>query len=674
MNEKVFPGTRLLRRPATWLVAILCLGLAAAFAQAAEQLYTCGMHPQIIKKEPGDCPICGMKLTPIRGGGAKTSPAGERTIKYYKSTMIPGEVKPGPGKDSMGMDMVPVYEDDASAGVSSIQIDAATVQRMNLRTAQVEQGPVSREFRTVGTVAYDEEGLRDVTTKYEGWIEKLHVNTTWASVQAGEPLFDIYSPDLYNAQLNLATAVRSEGDKGGPLTRSALARLRLFDVSGAFIDAILAGGEPSRTYTYRAAGDGVVIEKMAVEGQMMKPGERIYRLADLRTVWVEAQIYEKDFPFVHVGQSATVQTSYGTERTLDGTIALLLPQVEAQARTATARIVLPNTDGFLKPGMFVQVTLAAEIARDAVLVPDMAVLRSGERNTVFVALDGGFFEPREVRLGARSSGNLYQVLEGLEAGERVVTSGQFMLDSESQLREAIQKMLRDDTASTRTTAAAPTTAAQPMAMPAAVGHVDEATLAPLAFATADAAAALAEDDISGYRTRLPAIRSGIETWFAGNPHAAHGALGAYQKGLPEPRDLGDARKAFEPFSSAVADTVRGHGLVRRLGLHVFECPMAPVTGTARWLQRSTDTRNPFFGSKMQRCGDELPADPAPAVQPTAPHGMVLPPGHPPLDATTMASFASRARSREPQPASSCGSCGMSKAAMAAGEPCEHKAP
>jgi RND family efflux transporter MFP subunit len=185
-----------------------------------------------------------------------------------------------------------------------------------------------------------------------------------------------------------------------------------------------------------------VIEKMGITGQMMKPGERIYRLADLSSVWVQAEIYEKDLPFVRSGESVSVRTSYGPERTFDGKVDLLLPQVQEQTRTATARIVLANPDGFLRPGMFVDVRFSAELTSDAVLVPDMAVLRSGERNTVFVALDGGHFEPRDVELGARSDNNNYEVLSGLKAGERVVISGQFMLDSESQLREAIQKMLK----------------------------------------------------------------------------------------------------------------------------------------------------------------------------------------------------------------------------------------
>ncbi|MFZ5496547.1 MAG: efflux RND transporter periplasmic adaptor subunit [Verrucomicrobiota bacterium] len=660
---------------------LLVVGLAAA-----EQLWTCGMHPQIIKKEPGNCPICGMKLTPIRpnaakaGGGAPAS--GERKVKYYKSTMIPGEVKPGPGKDSMGMDMVPVYEGEDTSGENNIQIDAATTQRMNLKIAPVGRGPVRREIRTVGTVAYDEQGLRDITTKYEGWLEKLFVNTTWTSVKAGDPLFEIYSPDLYNAQLNYVLALRAEGETGGALTRAALARLQLFDVPADFIDELKRSGEAKRTLVFRAPADGVVIEKMAVVGQMMKPGERIYRLADLSMVWVQAQIYEKDLPYLRTGQATTIRTSYGPERKFEGVVQLLLPQVEEQTRTATARIVLPNSELFLRPGMFVEVNFASQLAADAVLVPDMAVLRSGERNTVFVALDGGFFEPREIKLGARSEGGFYQVLAGLEAGERVVTSGQFMLDSESQLREAIQKMLKSAGGEQSTAPSAEIKhdhGAKTMDGAASASPPTDdamALLRPLAFASADAAAALAADDLAGYKKQLSVVRTAIAGYFKGNAHAGHGPLAKYQDGPAEPADLESARREFEPFSTAVADLAQEHHLHHTDKLHVFECPMAPATGKARWLQREAGTRNPFFGSKMPGCGDEIAGPDATSHGGDGNMAMTLPPGHPPLDQMPVASYL-RVQGSRPVAAArqategACGSCGMSQAAMAAGEPCEH---
>jgi multidrug efflux pump subunit AcrA (membrane-fusion protein) len=576
--------------------------------------------------------------------------------------MMPAFKSDKPGKSPMGMDMVPVYEGEephaAEPGVVTVQ------------PGLVEHGPVRREFRTLGTVAYNEEGLRDITTKYEGWIEKLHVNATWATVKAGDPLFDIYSPDLYNAQLNFLVASRTEKD--GQLTQAARERMKLFDLPDEFIAELSKRSEPQRTFTFRAPVDGVVIEKMAVVGQMMKPGERIYRLADLSTVWVNAQIYEKDFPFVSEEQAVSVHTSYGPERKFEGKVRLLLPQVEEQTRTATARIVLPNIGGFLRPGMFVEVGFTAQLAADAVLVPDVAVLRSGERNTVFVALDGGYFEPREVKLGARSEGNFYQVLSGLKAGERIVTSGQFMLDSESQLREAIQKMLRNAAASSAETAAqaaAPATHQHGSATTAPTSNMTSAAdvstlLRPIALAAADAAASLAADDLDGYRRQLSVLRDALTSYFKGYAHAAHGPLGRYTDGLPAPDDLVAARKQFEPFSTTIADLAREARLHETAKLHIFECPMAPETGKARWLQRDAGTKNPFFGTEMPKCGDEI-AGPA---APTKPSAFVLPPGHPPLDAATMASFTNKPAA--PMGEESCGSCGMSKAAMAAGEPCK----
>jgi Cu(I)/Ag(I) efflux system membrane fusion protein len=442
-----------------YLAFILLAVVTGAGLTAAEPLWTCGMHPQIIRKEPGNCPICAMKLQPVRNnsvGSAKAAtPAGERTVKYYKSTMIPGQISQKPAKDTMGMDMVPVYDSEDTSAENNIQIDAATTQRMNLKTALVERGPVKRSFRTVGVVAYNEEGFHDITTKYDGWIEKLHVNTTWAVVKAGDPLFDIYSPDLYNAQLNYLVAMRNGGSTGGPLIRAALARLQLFDLPEDFVSEITRTGAAQHTYTFRAPAEGVVIEKMAVAGQMIKAGEKIFRLADLSTIWVLAQLYEKDLPFVSAGQSAEVGTSYGLPHTFQGKVQLVVPQFDDQTRTATARILLANHDLYLRPGMFTDVRFTAELAASAVLVPDSAVLRSGERDTVFIAREGGSFEPRNVTLGSRSDGNFYEVLSGLAVGDRVVTSGQFMLDSESQLREAIQKMLKSPEGSPPPNAAAP---------------------------------------------------------------------------------------------------------------------------------------------------------------------------------------------------------------------------
>ncbi len=457
-----------LKRPklvALLAVIVLAAGAAVFFltshhddgqhASLDEQLYTCGMHPNVIQKKPGDCPICGMKLNPIRKqpaafgvstnapGAAASNAGGERKIKYYKSTMMLGEISQTPRKDSMGMEMVPVYEDEA-ADSATISIDPVTMQNMGLRTGAVTKGPLRRTIRTVGAVDFDETALADVTTKFRGWIEKLYVDSTGKQAHQGEQLFEIYSPELVSAQTEYVLALNQATNSAGAesLKASALTKLKFFDISEEQIAELEKTRQPKKTLRVSAPRDGIVVEKMAVQGQMVEAGMKLYRLADLSIVWVLSQVYEQDLPFVRLGQEATMSLSYMPDRKFRGRVTYVYPTVDEKTRTARVRMEFHNPGFFLKPGMFATVELTADLESSAVLVPDMAVLRSGEKNTVFVALDGGKFEPRTVVLGPRSENNLYQVLSGLNEGERVVMSGQFMLDSESQLREAIQKMLK----------------------------------------------------------------------------------------------------------------------------------------------------------------------------------------------------------------------------------------
>ncbi|HWI58782.1 MAG TPA: efflux RND transporter periplasmic adaptor subunit [Bacillota bacterium] len=425
---------------------------ASTQGTAKEQtLYTCGMHPQVVQDKPGNCPICGMKLTPIRKQGASASAqpsgaqsSGERKLKYYKSTMLPGETSPTPRKDSMGMDMVPVYEGEAAAAESSvIAVDPVTTQNMDIRTATVTRGPLRRTVRTVGAVDYNETTLADVTTKFRGWIEKLYVDATGQQVHRGEPLFEIYSPELYSAQREYLLALEQGTNAPGAaaLKTSALTKLKFFDISDEQIAELERTREARKTLRIGAPQDGFVVEKMVVEGQMVEPGMKLYRLADLSLVWVQAQIYEQDLIYIKLGQEATVTLSYLSDREFRGRVTYIYPNVDEKTRTARVRMEFHNPGYFLKPGMFATVQVVSELQPSALLIPDMAILRSGEKTTVFVALAGGRFEPRTVALGPQAENDTYQVLSGLQEGDHIVTSGQFMLDSESQLREAIQKML-----------------------------------------------------------------------------------------------------------------------------------------------------------------------------------------------------------------------------------------
>ncbi len=417
----------------------------AASASQEKTLYTCGMHPQVIQDHPGNCPICGMKLTPIRKQVSQDMASGTNRgkILYYKSTMMPGETSPKPGKDSMGMDMVPVYETQAAANSSEIEVDPVTIQNMNLQTTPVVRGPLRRVIRTVGTIVYNETTLADVTTKFKGWVEKLDVDATGQLVHRGEPLFDIYSPDLYSAEVEYLLTLNqsSSKDSGALLLRETAAnKLKFYDISQAQIAELGKTGQPRKTLQILAPIDGFVIEKNIVQGQMVDAGMKLYQLADLGIVWVYAQIYEQDLPYIRLGQEAVVKLDSMPDREFRGRVTYVYPNVDEKTRTARVRLEFENPGYFLKPGMFVSVQITSELAPSVLLVPDSAVLRSGEKNTVFVALPGGKFDPRTVGLGPEAEHDMYEVVSGLQAGERVVTSGQFMLDSESQLREAIQKM------------------------------------------------------------------------------------------------------------------------------------------------------------------------------------------------------------------------------------------
>ena len=357
----------------------------------AEQLYTCGMHPQVIQNKPGNCPICGMPLEPVRkqGGG----------------------------------------------------IDPVTIQNMNLRTATVTRGPLRRVVRTVGVIDYNEAGLAEVTTKFKGWVEKLYVDTTGQQVHRGEPLFEIYAPELYSAQREYLLALEVTHSPGGAtLKASARTKLKFFDISEEQIAELERTREPRKTLQVVSPQDGFVTDKLVVEGQMVDAGMKLYRLADLGLVWVQAQVYEQDLDYVKLGQEASVTLSYLPDREFRGRVTYIYPNVDEKTRTARVRMEFHNPGYFLKPGMFATVQVLSELAPSVLLVPDMAILRSGEKNTVFVAREGGKFEPRTVTLGPQAENDTYQVLSGLSEGDRIVTSGQFLLDSESQLREAIQKM------------------------------------------------------------------------------------------------------------------------------------------------------------------------------------------------------------------------------------------
>ncbi len=418
---------------------------APAGAKAEKTLYTCGMHPWIISEEPGTCPICGMELVPKRDEAEQQAAAAgskERKILYWRAPMDPTEIYDHPGKSKMGMDLVPVYEDEVIGGVE-IKIDPVIQQNMGIRTAPVEKGPLVRTIRTYGHVTYDETRTATVSPKFGGWIEKLYVDFTGQLVKKGDPLFEIYSPELVSAQEEYLTAFRSlsKAEGGADLLASARRRLEYLDIPADQIRAIEKSGKVRRTLLIRSPFTGVVTHKNAVEGVFVKAGQPVYQIADLSKVWVEAHIYEYELPWVQVGQEARMTLPYLPGKTFVGKVTYVYPYLQRQTRDVVIRLEFDNADLELKPDMYADVVIRSSQEGEGLLIPSEAVLRSGERNVVFVTRGDGKFVPREVELGLEVDGGKVQVLSGVAPGEQVVTSGQFLLDSESKLKEAVQKML-----------------------------------------------------------------------------------------------------------------------------------------------------------------------------------------------------------------------------------------
>ena len=418
-------------------------------ASAEKAKWTCGMHPFIIQDEPGLCPICGMQLTPLKPGtgGAGQAPA-ERKVKFWKSSMDPNYVRNEPGKDTMGMDLVPVYEDGGASG--GIAVDPVTQQSMGVRTATVEVRDLHRSLRAVGLVTFDETTQYAINSKIEGWIEKLHINQSGQPVRKGQPLLEIYSPDLLAAQQEyllafdsskrLATSPFPEvADGGKRLLEAAKARLRNWDITEAQIDQLEQTRQVRKTMTLHSPYAGIVTMKKALQGMRVMAGEELLQIANLSRVWVNAEIYEQDLPWVKVGQSARVELPYAA-KVLEGKVDYIYPYLAGETRTARARIVFDNPGLELKPDMYANVQIATESIKGTLTVPADAVLRSGQGSVVFVARGDGKFDPRQVETGASGDDGYVQIRSGLNVGDKVVTSAQFMLDSESKLREAIQKM------------------------------------------------------------------------------------------------------------------------------------------------------------------------------------------------------------------------------------------
>jgi RND family efflux transporter MFP subunit len=568
------------------------------------QYYTCGMHPWVILPKPGDCPICHMKLVPL----------------------------------------------DPSKFTGQIAINPVITQDIGVRVAPVTVGPVTRVLRTVGAVDYNETLVRDVNLKISGWVEKLYVDYVGQPVRKGQPLLDIYSPELYSAQEEYLQAYRHAtaspaapaakdmpdvGKWNADLLAAARKRLEYFDISAEQIRELEKTGQVTKTLTLRSPYDGLVIEKTAFEGTKVDGLMRLYRIADLSKVWVMVTLYEYQLPFVRLGQPAVMSLPYIPGQTFAGQVTYIYPYLNQKLRQVKVRLEFENPDLLLKPGMFATVELRNTLAGERILVPRESVIDTGERQVAFVSLGEGKFEPRDVKLGVRAEGGQVEILAGLKPGEMVVTSGEFLLDSEARLREALAKMIKGTPAAGQKTEAATAGMSELHALPedaakALTGLLDGYFRIGAALAndsTAELAAParqVAENADALGRTTIP------EDEHFWHKHLEVATIGGRAQELAKTADLGQARERFADLSVALDKLLQATGVPPSYGQEVqqLHCPMyREGQGGTIWLQPSGEVRNPYYGKAMLGCFDTKVSLPVTGAKPAA---TVPPPASPPV--------------------------------------------
>ncbi|GAB5521426.1 MAG: efflux RND transporter periplasmic adaptor subunit [Rhodothermales bacterium] len=378
-------------------------GLAAADRNGDGIVYQSGMHPWVVQDEPGQCPVCGMDLQPVNVSGN------------------------APG---------------------TVEIDPVTIQSMGVRTAEVEVKPLTRAVRTTGQFQADERAQTVVTTKVSGWVERLYVDFEGARVQSGQQVLDLYSPDLVATQEEYLLALRNRDRLAGTaaeadaerLIDAARRRLAYWDVTNAQIETLAASGEPMKTLAVYAPASGTVLETTVIEGARVTAGQPLMRLVDLSRLWLMVDVYEQDLAWVDVGTPVAITLPYDPEVRVNGRIDYLYDTLDTATRTVKARVVVSNAGRRFKPGLSADVDLLSITTEALPTVPTEAVVRSANRTVVVLALDEGRFQPIDVTLGLEA-GSEVQVLSGLSGGERIVTSAQFLIDSEARLQSSIANMM-----------------------------------------------------------------------------------------------------------------------------------------------------------------------------------------------------------------------------------------
>ncbi|MBW2241771.1 MAG: efflux RND transporter periplasmic adaptor subunit [Deltaproteobacteria bacterium] len=384
---------------------------------------------------------------------ADGSCAGGTAPLYWKAPMDPTYIRDEPGKSPMGMDLVPVCAAAGGAALDdAVQIDPQTVQNIGVRTETVVRRDLSRSIRALGRIAYDETRVEHVHTKVDGWVEALHVDFVGQRVRKGQPLLEVYSPELVATQEELLLAARYRAatkdspfedvrSGGASLHEATRRRLELWDISKRDIDKLLETGEIQKTLTLYAPTSGIVTQLGVRSGMKVGPNQNLYTIADVSNVWVRAEVYEYELPWLSLGQIGVVELSYLPGKLHSGPLTYISPFLDPKTRTAEVRLELANPDGELRPEMFGNTLLQGTSRLNVIAIPSEAVIRSGRRNLVIRALGEGRFEPRSVTLGMDSGDGWLEITDGLAVGDEIVVSSQFLIDSESNLQEAIRKLL-----------------------------------------------------------------------------------------------------------------------------------------------------------------------------------------------------------------------------------------
>ena len=419
----------------------------------AMKTHICPMHPTVVSDKPGSCPICGMDLVQKEMNGGHRHDA-QMEHETYICPMHSTVVSDKPGSCPIcNMDLVEKEVTGSSEGEATVQIDPATIQNIGVKTMVVAKQPLTRTVRAVGRVDYDETRIMDVNSKIAGWVEELYVDYTGQWVKKGQPLLALYSPELVAAQEEYLTALDyAERMRGGvdrdvaqgadDLLVAARQRLLYWDISAGQIAELEKTRQVGRTMPILAPRSGIVTHKDVLEGAYIRSGQHLYRIADLSVVWIYADVYEYEMPWISKGQRVEVSLSYLPGEQFEGKVDYIFPFMNEKTRTVQVRMVFDNADGALKPDMYADVVIRPEVAREGIVIPVQAVIHSGTRRVVVMAQGDGRFEPREIHTGVETEDG-YEVLRGLNPGEQIVTSAQFLIDSESNLKAALAGMHGD---------------------------------------------------------------------------------------------------------------------------------------------------------------------------------------------------------------------------------------